>query len=240
MPESGNEELNDAPRMEYVMRNTRVVRPPQQTLATFGSTVIKYHMVSVPVYAELESAGSTEEAVIRNGTVRADKPQVVTPYYLSRTEGFGTSAEEFLEQITEMYGANAPGLLYTYKNEFGTTEIVSGNADEVSGRIHERLDKEDKRLEAVIRGVDDHWDLSLLKFIFDLTNRSVQGNVGDLNSRGLLDLQDGAPRDAHVRIERMLEEARRGERDPSEVHAELERWGLFEQYEDRFLSLFRR
>lgn len=234
------EEMNQNPRIEYVMRNTRVVRPPSQTLATFGSTVIKYHMVSVPVYADLPQAGSVEEAVIRNGTVRAERPQVVTPYYLSRTDGFGKNAEEFLEQITEIYGAHAPGLLYTYKNEFGSTEIVSGNADEVSSRIQDRLDKEDKRLEAVIRGVDDHWDLSLLKFIFDLTNRSVQGNFGDLNSRGLLDTQDGAPRDAHLRIERMLEEARRGERDPSEVHAELERWGLFEQYEDRFLALFRR
>ncbi len=234
------EEKNENPRIEYVMRNTRVVRPPSQTLATFGSTVIKYHMVSVPVYADLPQAGSAVESVIRNGTVRAERPQVVTPYYLSRTDGFGDNAEEFLQQITEMYGANAPGLLYRYKNEFGSTEIVSGSADEVSGRIHERLDKEDKRLEAVIRGVDDHWDLSLLKFIFDLTNRSAQSNFGDLNSRGLLDAQNGAPRDAHMRIERMLEEARRGERDPSEVHAELERWGLFEQYEDRFLALFRR
>jgi hypothetical protein len=234
------EEKNKNPRIEYVMRNTRVVRPPLQTLATFGSTVVRYHMVSVPVYADLPQAGSAEESVIRNGTVRADRPQVVTPYYLSRTDGFGKNAEEFLEQITAMYGANAPGLLYTYKNEFGSTEIVSGNADEVSGRIQDRLDREDRRLEAVIRGVDDHWDLSLLKFIFDLTNRSVERNVGDLNSRGLLDTRDGAPRDAHMRIERMLEEARRGERDPSEVHAELERWGLFEQYEDRFLALFRR
>ena len=110
----------------------------------------------------------------------------------------------------------------------------------VTRRNQDRLDKGDTRLEAVIRGVDDHWDLSLLKFIFDLTNMSVPGNFSDLNSRGLLDTQNGAPRDAHMRIERMLGEARRGERDPSEVHAELERWGLFEQYEDRFLALFRR
>ena len=63
------EETNDSPRIEYVMRNTRVVRPPLQTLATFGSTVIRYHMVSVPVYSDLPGAGSVEEAVIRNGTV---------------------------------------------------------------------------------------------------------------------------------------------------------------------------
>jgi hypothetical protein len=80
----------------------------------------------------------------------------------------------------------------------------------------------------------------LLKFIFDLTNQSVKSNVSDLNSRGLLDPQNDVPRAAHVRIEKMLAEARRGERDPSEVHRELDRWGLFDQYEDRFLALFRR
>jgi hypothetical protein len=234
------ERQQDDPRIEYVMRNTHVVRPPTQSLATFGTTIIRYHMLSEPIYAEIEGLGGAEETVIRNGTVRADKPEVVTPYYLSRTEGFSDEAEEFLRQIARFYGPNSPGLMYKYQNEFGGTEVVSGNVQEVAGRIRTRLDKEDRRLEAIIRGVDDHWDLSLLKFIFDLTNQSIKSNVNELNARGLLEPQDEVPRAAHVRIERMLAEAKAGERDPSEVHRELERWGLFNVYEDRFLALFRR
>ena len=57
---------------------------------------------------------------------------------------------------------------------------------------------------------------------------------------GLLESRGGMPEEARRRIEMMLEQARRGELDPSVVHRELERWGVFEEYEDRFLSLFRR
>jgi hypothetical protein len=32
----------------------------------------------------------------------------------------------------------------------------------------------------------------------------------------------------------------RGEIRPDELKDELERWGLFEEYQDRFLALFRR
>ena len=42
-----------------------------------------------------------------------------------------------------------------------------------------------------------------------------------------------------MRIERLIEEARRGNADPSDVHRELEKWGLFNEYQDRFLALFK-
>ena len=45
--------------------------------------------------------------------------------------------------------------------------------------------------------------------------------------------------DARERIAHLLAEAKRGNVDPSDVHAEIERWGLFDEYQDRFLSLFK-
>lgn len=227
-------------RIDYVVRHTHVVRPPRQTLATFGSTTVRYHLVCEPVYADLDFPGRRDESVVREGTVRAERPQVVTPYYLSRVEGFSEHANKFLEELTREYGPHAPGLLYTYKNEVGGTSIVSGGVTEVSNRIRARLDKEDERLAAVIQGVDELWDVSVMKFIFDLTNASVPTNVSELQSRNLLETRDGVPQEARWRIERMLIEARKGDLDPSLVHRELERWNLFDEYEDRFLRLFRR
>jgi hypothetical protein len=226
-------------RIANAVRQTNVVRPPQQTLSTFGSTVIKYYLVTEPAYADLEDMPSRVlETVVREGTVRAEKPQVVTPYYLSNLEGFGENAEEYFQALIEEYGARAPGILYAYKNQGMETSVVSGSLDEVTARITDRLNKEDRKLEAVVHGVDDLWDVSLMKFIFELTNASVQSNASEMDARGLLDMQDGAPRDAHERIQHLLGEARRGNVAPADVHQELERWGLFEEYEDRFLALF--
>jgi hypothetical protein len=101
------------------------------------------------------------------------------------------------------------------------------------------LDREEKVLEAVVRGVDEMWDVSLMKFIYELTDQSAQTNFDDLRAHGLLGVEDGVPREARHRIDRLMAQARKGEVEPSTVHQELERWGLFEEYQDRFLSLFR-
>jgi len=227
-------------RLEYAIRHTRVVRPPRQSLATFGTTVVRYHLVCEPVFADLNIPAARVETVVRDGTVTAERPQVVTPSYLSRLEGFGENAREYLEQVVREHGPHAPGLLYAYRNEFSGTTIVSGGVGEVAGNIGSRLDREDRRLEAVIRGVDELWDVSLLKFIFDLTTRSARTNASELNAMGLLETREGVPKEARQRIDLMLQEARRGNMDPAAVHRELERWGLFEEYQDRFLRLFRR
>ena len=227
-------------RLARAIEQTSVVRPPRQTLATFGSTSIRYYLVTEPAYRDLLGAGSEPESVVREGTVQAERPRVVTPYYLSRLEGFGDHAQEYLDYLVHEYGPDTPGLLYTYKNEAMETSFVSGSPDEVAARIGERLDRDRKPLEAVVRGVDELWDVSLMKFIYELTNESAHSNVSDLRQHGLLGVEDGIPREARHRIERLLALAREGSVNPSEVHDELERWGLFEEYQDRFLNLFKR
>ncbi|MBI4298605.1 MAG: hypothetical protein HY666_02470 [Chloroflexi bacterium] len=228
------------PRFTYAVNNTQVVRPPRQMLATFGTTVIRYYLVTEPVYLDLDVAREVKESVVREGTVSAEKPRVVTPYYLSRLEGFGDNARNYLGELVQEHGPNAPGLLYAYKNEAMETSFVSGEAWEVAAKIGQRLDNENKRLAAVILGVDELWDVSLLKFIYDMTRSSVEVNAAELYASGLLETEGGVPREARQRIQLLLEEARRGNMDPSAVKRELERWDLFDEYQDQFFSLFRR
>ena len=228
-------------RLAHAVDNTWVVRPPRQALATFGTTSVRYYLVTEPLYREVDGASrGDEEAVVREGVVRAERPHVVTPYYLMRHEGFGDDAREYFERLMQEVGPDAPGLLYTYKNEGMETTIVSGAAREVAERIVERLDRDDVPLQAVIRGVDDLWDVSLMKFIYELTSSSARSNASEMRSHGLLETDEGVPRAARERIDRLLERARRGSIEPSEVHRELERWGLLDEYQDRFLGLFKR
>ena len=73
-----------------------------------------------------------------------------------------------------------------------------------------------------------------MKFIYEFTNESAKSNFSELNERNLLDDEGGVPRDARLRIEDLLLRANRREVDPSDVHEELIRWGLFEEYQERF------
>ena len=221
-----------------VLERTRVVRPPRQSLDTFGVTTVRYHLVTEPAFREVNPA-QTVETVVRGGVVKAERPQVVTPYYLLKTESFSAGAREFLEHLSQSRGPDSPGLLYSYKNEPGGMDIVSGSVDEVAGRISRDLDARESGLEAVIIGIDELWDVSLIKFIYELTNGSARKNVAQMRSAGMMDMAGGVPTDARRRVERMIEGARQGRIEPAEVLRELKRWDLFDEYQDRFLSLFR-
>lgn len=224
-----------------IVENTEVVRAPKQLLATFGTTVVQYFIVTEPSYAGLPGAGEgADEAIVRSGKVTAQRPQIVTPYYLLNLFRGFDHGEEFARYLTNQFGADSPGLMYRYEQEPGDTEVVSETPERVARRIAGRLDDENAHLAAVIRGDDQFWDVSLAHFIYALTAGSALSHAAEMGQRGLLDTERGVPRAARERIEGMFAAVRRGEQDAGELKTELDRWGVFGEYEDRFLSLFRR
>jgi hypothetical protein len=226
-------------RIEYAISRTEVVRPPKQTLSTFGTTNIYYYLITEPAYREV--VDGPQETVVREGRVRAERPKVVTPSYLIRIEGFSEHARRYLEMVAREYGPHAPGLFYSYKNEPRELNIVSSDIESVVRNIAEKIDKAGDQLATIIKGVDELWDVSLLKFIYDMTRYSMNSNVLELARSGLLTVDPkGIPMEARQSIERLFDLVKRGEADPSALKIELDRWGLFEEYEDRFLQLFKR
>jgi len=226
-------------RIEQAVRNTEILRLPKQSLDTFGITNIRYYLLTEPVYTDIEPVST--ETVIREGKVIAERPRIVTPYYLSRVEGFSSDAKHYFENLIHMHGANSPGLFYTYKNEPKEMNIVSDSLLTVADRLNRDIDSRGDPLTSIIKGEDHLWDVSLLKFIYEMTLNSAQGNLMQMGNRGLLNMdKQGIPSDARMRIEELFRRAARGEADPTDLKKELDRWGVFEDYEDRFLNLFRK
>jgi len=229
--------MNDEEKLNRAIGLTQVLRPPKQALATFGVTSIEYYLVTQPSYAE----NIAEEIVVRRGLVVANRPHIVTPYYLSQVEGFSADARRYLSRLMVEHGPHAPGIYYTYRNEPGGLDVTSDSLPLVLERINKEIDEKNNPLAAVIQGADEVWDVSLMKFIFEMTRNSFGANVHELNSRGLLKVDgEGVPQGARLRIEEMFSQLYRGNIKPGELKDELERWGLFEAYQDRFLALFRK
>ena len=222
------------------IEQTWVVRYPKQHLATFGSTNVAYYVVTEPIYKDLGIA--KDEGVVRTGRVISERPALITPMYAMNLQGFSSEAYEYFREVAMRSGPNSAGVLYQYKNEAGKMDIVSGNPSEIAHRIGDDLDRRKEDLSVVMVGVDELWDVALLKFIYEFTSSSVSGNVQEFKARGLLDPQPeygGVPRAATQRIDQLFKEVEAGG-SPDTLKAELDRWGLFEFYQDRFLSLFRR
>jgi hypothetical protein len=228
----------DNERIAQAALHTEIIRHPRQHLDTFGITNIYYYLLTEPVYSELTNGAS--ETVIREGRVIAERPKIVTPYYLTHIEGFSYDARRYLETLLQIHGPNAPGLYYTYKNEPKGLNIVSDNWQAVVDKLNIEIDKKGDPLISIIKGQDDLWDVSLLKFVYEITSRSVPSNVAQLGSRGLLSMShSGLPMGARQTIEEMFDQVSRGELKPSVLERELNRWGVFEEYEDRFFAVIR-
>jgi len=218
-------------RIQYAIEHTKVVRSPKQSLATFGTTNIYYYLVT----------GLTEWVnVVREGRVVAAKPKIVTPSYLINLEGFSLQARRFIEMMAEKY-PHEPGIFYTYKNEPREMNIVSEPLEAIVDKINRRIDDQHDPLTAIIKGVEELWDVSLLKFTYELTRSSVYSNVAELEKSGLLNVDAaGVPKEARNYIEELFERTKRSPSWAPELVAELRRWNLFHEYQDRFLSLFRK
>ena len=226
-------------RIAKALQLTHVLRPPKQHLATFGTTNLRYYLVTEPAYKDVVSG--EEESVIREGNVVSRKPAIVTPTYILNLEGFGQDTRTYMEALIRRFGPNSPGLLYDYRNEPGNLEIVGGQVSEVARRIADDLDRRSVDSAAVIVGLDELWDVSLMKFIYEYTAASLSSNVSEIQAMGLLqpDPQSEVPMGVIRGIEELFKQAEQG-LDPKVLHQELARWGLFEHYQDRFLNLFRR
>ncbi|MBM3154998.1 MAG: hypothetical protein FJ008_06640 [Chloroflexi bacterium] len=217
-------------RIQYAIERTEVLRTPQQSLATFGATNIYYYIVTELV----ESAN-----VVREGRVIAARPKIVTPAYLTNLEGFSSQARRFIEMMAEKYPREI-GVFYSYKNEPKEMNVVSEPFQQVVDKINQRIDLQHDPLSAIIKGVEELWDVSLLKFTYELTQNSMSSNVAEMERSGLLRLDNaGVPVDARKYIEELFAKARTDLSFASELAMELKRWGLFHEYQDRFFGLFR-
>jgi hypothetical protein len=218
-------------RVRYALQNTELVRAPQQSLATFGSSVLDYYVVT-------ELVGNC--SVVRDGKVIAERPRIVTPAYLVNVEGFSDQARRYIAMMARDHPHDS-GIFYRYKNEPKGMNVVSEPVKQVISKLSSQIEEERNPLSTIIRGVEELWDVSLLMFIYELTTKSVSTNVAEFNRRGFLDIDSGGvPQGARDYIEELFEQAGRNLARAPELVAELNRWGLFADYQDRFFALFAR
>jgi len=155
---------------DYAIENTHVIVAPEQQIATFGSTSFNFYLIS-------ELMDRVDQVRIRNGKIHAERPQIVTPehYYRLLLEGFGEKAERYVDQLRE----------HARKTDL-SEQTLRDSIETVINRTRRRVEGSNEPLSAVIQGVDDAWEVCLLKFTIDLVERSSGGNLGDFHKRGLI------------------------------------------------------
>src|SRR5215211_6502909 len=167
---------------DYAIENTQVILAPERQIATFGNTSYNFYLIS-------ELMDRVDQVRVRNGKIHAERPQILTPEHYCRLllEGFGEKAERYVDQLRE-HARNIAVVRYGF--QFRKTDLneqtLSDSVDAVINRIRRHVENKSEPLSAIIQGVDDAWEVCLLKFTIDLVERSSGGNLGDFRKRGLI------------------------------------------------------
>jgi hypothetical protein len=217
----------------YAVNNTDVKVMPSRHLETFGNTIVNYHLIS-------ELMDDTSKVRIREGKLEAGRPQIITPdsYAQTAMEGFGEEARQYVEWLRE-HEQDIRVLQYGYrlKQESYRENIVTDSLDAVVERVKTVVEATDDPMSAVVVGVDDPWDVCLVRLFWEVIQSSALFNIREMQNQKLFDQDRGVPRGVRNDIDAAFKEANQ---DPSKIKplgAKLNAMGLFNEYEDRFFAL---
>lgn len=168
--------------IQYAMEATKVLREPDRRIDTFGSTSFKFEMVS----EDMDQVGRIR---IRSGEVEARKPVLIKPegFREIELEGFDPKVLQLIDHMKER-GEDFAFLQYGFKFKRGevTEQTVHDSMANVRGRVLEEARQGNNPALAVIEGVDDAWEFSVMKFTLEMIMKSQEINRFDFKRKGLL------------------------------------------------------
>ena len=217
----------------YAVNNTEILMMPERHLETFGTTTLNYHMVS-------ELMDSVGQIRVREGRLQASRPKIITPEAYSSTvmEGFGDEAEQYVDWLREheqdvrilQYG-------YTLKQESFSEHTVTDDVKTVAERVQDQVKDSGDPFSAVMIGVDNPWDVCLVKLFWEVIQSSAGPNIQEMERRQLFGSTAGIPNHVRHEIDQAFLAATRNPALISGLGKLLQHYGVFERYQDRFFSL---
>ncbi|MBL9177030.1 MAG: hypothetical protein JNM65_03140 [Verrucomicrobiaceae bacterium] len=168
--------------IQYALENTEVLHEPDRRIDTFGSTQFEFQIVT----ELMDTIGAVR---VREGRIEAEKPLILRPEMPGNFdfEGFGPEAAAFGDFLRNNLHKLAI-LKYGFKFRKGeiTEQIVHESMENVCGRLLGDIRASGNPMRAVIQGVDDTWEICLLKFTVEMIEKSQNINLFDFKRRGLL------------------------------------------------------
>lgn len=168
--------------IQYALETTEVLYEPDRRIDTFGSTSFEFTLLT-------ELMDDVSKVRIRSGKITAEKPMILKPDPTGELEfeGFGEQAAAFAEWLkSRMKDMAALQYGFNFKKGDVTESLVSDSIENVKHRILEETKAIGNPLAAVIQGVDDTWEICLLKFTIEMIQKSHRINLFDFKRRGLL------------------------------------------------------
>lgn len=166
--------------LQYAMENTKVIVSPERRIETFGATSFHFFLVT-------ELMDRVNQIRVRDGRIHADRPQILTGENFAKLtlEGFGEKARKFADLLQTR---NAALLKYGFqiRKDDLAESLVHDSLEAVLHRVASQVPDAIRGNSAVIQGVDEGWEICLLKFTVEMIQQSAGRNIQDFRRKGLL------------------------------------------------------
>ncbi|MBP7950539.1 MAG: hypothetical protein KA004_12865 [Verrucomicrobiales bacterium] len=167
--------------IQFAFEETTTLHEPDRRLETFGTTSFEFHLLT-------ELMDDVTQTRIRSGRIHAERPVIFRPDAPPDFAFEGFDAEQaaafshFLEQIA------GQTVFLQYGFSFRKSDVTESLVHETLETVQDRVIREvrDNPHAAVLRGVDDAWEICLLKFTLEMVQKSHGINIFDLKRRGLI------------------------------------------------------
>ncbi|MDH3981546.1 MAG: hypothetical protein OES84_01455 [Kiritimatiellaceae bacterium] len=212
----------------YAVNNTELITTPTGRLETFGDTVVNYYMVC-------ELMDSVDKIRVREGHLKALKPAIITPHSLGQLDvgDMGEEARQYADWLAKH--ANDLRILqygFSLQKQELKEYTVTDRIDNVLDRVQREVGAKNDPLSSILVGVDDPWEVCLMKLMVDLVQHSAKDNIQDFQQQSL---------NAQKRLINNIDQAfLDASRDSSKINSladMLKQNSLWEKYEDRFFAL---
>jgi hypothetical protein len=146
---------------------------------------------------------------------------------------FGDEARKYGEWLKEHAG-DLRILQYGFRLEKKELKeyVVSDHVDNVLDRVEQDVKSKDDPFSAVLLGVDDPWEVCLLKLMVELVQHSASENIQDIQKLAL-----SRQKTMNQRIDQAFLDASRNPSLINDLADMLKENGLWNQNEDRFFAL---
>ncbi len=238
-------------RILHAIKKTKILKAPEKLISTSRPTTLHFYVLAEPAYLEIFK-NEGPETKIREGKISWEKPRLLTPGYLLDMEGFSSEAREAMKLLAGQH-PDLAGVLYRmkYKREEAHIVTVPHTIMEAFRRLERKIEDQDNPFSVVIQGLDELWDVSLMKYVQELILKSaIQSQLPYYENKGYIRRDgkgysitrslEGLPLVARQEIEKMFARVKEGDLDPAALKQELDRWGVFPAFEDRFFDLFKK
>jgi len=201
---------------------------PAERIETFGMTYFNYYMMT-----ELREKYTR----FREGTIVFHKPLVILA---GRTRemfnGFPDAVREYAEKLLDKNDTHFHLLGYRFQNSLRETWEERCHLYERAAEL--RKSAAGGTNAGIIIGEEEYWELAAFKYLIKLIEQSFSINVTEMKERGLFG--NGTPSSITKEIDKLFSEASSSADKRQELGKFLLAHNLFETYEDRYFSLFKK